>query len=323
MDKALKQRLVGASVLIALAVIVLPMMFSGRAQSLSQQSQKIELPPQPGELSFATRRFPVTDPQQNTQSAENRDAVSAIKLPSVSSAPADQADEKAAPEKSPEGAPAGGDDTPDQAPMDPSGNSGLASSEPSSSGPVPDAVTRSPDPDPPAPDGTGRYVVQVGSLGSAGNASRLMASLQHHGFPVLLDVIKSDVGQLNRVRVGPYQNETEAAQASARISAELEGVSPRVVDLQPDESAPVTRPADPLLRWVVQVGSFANSSNAERLVTQIREAGMSAYGETLTSSAMSIYRVRVGPFLEREEALRSKQQLADRLSVDGIVMSID
>jgi DedD protein len=320
MDKALKQRLVGASVLIALAVIVLPMMFSGRPESFSQQSQKIELPPQPGELSFETRRFPVTDPQQNVQPAVNRDAVSTNRLPSVPSAPADQA----APEKTQEVPQAGSDDTPDQAPMDTTpGNSGLAPSAPSSTGPVQGVETKSPDPDSPAASATGRYVVQVASLGSAENASRLMTSLRQHGFPVLLDDISSDVGQINRVRVGPYQNETEATQASARIGAELEGVSPRVVDLQPDESAPATRPADPLVRWVVQVGSFADASNAERLVTQIREAGMSAYGETLTSSATSIFRVRVGPFLEREEALRIKQQLADRLSVDGVVMSVD
>ncbi len=324
MDKALKQRLVGASVLIALAVIVLPMMFSGRPGSFSQQTQKIELPPQPGELSFETRRFPVTDPQENTPPAENRDAVSANRLPSISTAPADKTDEKAAAEKSHEGPQAGADDAPDQTPMDATpGNPDLAPSEPSSTGPVQGVVVESPDSDSPAASGTGRYVVQVASLGSAENASLLMATLQHNGFPVLLDVIKSDVGQLNRVRVGPYQNETEATQASARIGAELEGVSPRVVDLQPDESAAVTQPADPLVRWVVQVGSFADSSNAERLVAQIREAGMSAYGETVTSSATSIFRVRVGPFLEREEALRIKQQLADRLSVDGVVMSVD
>jgi DedD protein len=320
MDKALKQRLVGASVLIALAVIVLPMMFSGRPESFSQQSQKIELPPQPGELSFETRRFPVTDPQQNVQPTVNRDAVSTNRLPPVPGAPADQA----APEKTQEVTQAGSDDTPDQAPMDTTpGNSGLVSSAPSSTGPVQGVETKSPDPDSSAAGATGRYVVQVASLGSAENASRLMTSLRQHGFPVLLDVISSDVGQINRVRVGPYQNETEATQASARIGAELEGVSPRVLDLQPDESAAATRPADPLVRWVVQVGSFADSSNAERLVTQIREAGMSAYGETLTSSAASIFRVRVGPFLEREEALRVKQQLADRLSVDGVVMSVD
>ena len=44
MDIALKQRLVGASVLIALAVIVLPMLLGG---------------PQPAELDFETRRYPI------------------------------------------------------------------------------------------------------------------------------------------------------------------------------------------------------------------------------------------------------------------------
>ena len=59
MDKALKQRLVGASVLIALAVVVLPMLLGGRPGDKTQQAQKIELPPQPAELDFETRRYPV------------------------------------------------------------------------------------------------------------------------------------------------------------------------------------------------------------------------------------------------------------------------
>ncbi len=324
MDKALKQRLVGASVLIALAVIVLPMLFSSRPESSLQQAQKIELPPQPGELSFATRRFPVTVPQEHTQPAENRAAVSASRLPAVSSAVPDRTEEKVPPEESHDDTQAVTDVAPDQAQMDTTpGTSGLTSSEPSSTGPVPGTATAAAESISPAANGTGRYVVQVASLGSSENASRLMASLQHNGFPVLLDVINSAVGQLNRVRVGPYENETDAAQASTRIGKELEGVSPRVVDLQPDQSVPVTRPADPLARWVVQVGSFADSSNAEKLVAQIRGAGMSAYSETVTSAATSIFRVRAGPFLEREEAMRSKQQLSDRLSIDGIVMSAD
>ena len=59
MDKALKQRLVGASVLIILAVIVLPMLLGGRSDTLKTESRQIELPPTPGELSFETRRFPL------------------------------------------------------------------------------------------------------------------------------------------------------------------------------------------------------------------------------------------------------------------------
>ena len=59
MDKALKQRMVGASVLIALAVIVLPMLLGGRPEGETQQTRKIELPAKPPEISFETRRYPI------------------------------------------------------------------------------------------------------------------------------------------------------------------------------------------------------------------------------------------------------------------------
>ena len=52
MDIALKQRLVGASVLIALAVIVLPMLLGGRPEGTVTESRNIEIPEQPGELKF-------------------------------------------------------------------------------------------------------------------------------------------------------------------------------------------------------------------------------------------------------------------------------
>ena len=67
MDKALKQRLVGASVLIILAVIVLPMLLSGRSDTLKQESRQIELPPKPEELSIETRRFPVGIPDKTSK----------------------------------------------------------------------------------------------------------------------------------------------------------------------------------------------------------------------------------------------------------------
>ena len=64
MDKALKQRLVGAIVLIIFAVIVLPMLLSGRSDTLKQESREIEVPPRPDELSLETRRFPVGVPNR-------------------------------------------------------------------------------------------------------------------------------------------------------------------------------------------------------------------------------------------------------------------
>ena len=58
MDQALKQRLVGATVLIILGVILLPMLLSGQSD-LSNESPAIELPDKPPELSMDKRRFPI------------------------------------------------------------------------------------------------------------------------------------------------------------------------------------------------------------------------------------------------------------------------
>lgn len=324
MDKALKQRLVGASVLIALAVIVLPMLLSGRPQGSSQQSQKIDLPPRPDELSFETRRFPIDTPQgtpapeakrddepvnlppplasaeqvtqpetqveQVTENKSNGLTVAAARVNEELTAPSDQ--ETSIPDSSIDGSPAV-----DQ----------IASA-------VQPVVSSS---------SSGRYVVQVASFGSAENASRLMTTLQTKNLPVLMDTIESELGKLNRVRVGPFANESDASTVSQQIGKEIEGVRPRVVDLQPEQTADAVVAADALVRWVVQAGSFAEPSNAETLVQQLRKDGLSAYSETLSTSSSSIHRVRIGPFLERDEAMRTKQLLADNLSIDGVVMSAE
>ena len=248
MDKALKQRLVGASVLIALAVIVLPMLLSGRPENASQQSQKIELPPRPDELTFETRRFPVTEPPANSRPAQEPVA----KPDGGALATAKKAPAKAGEEKASE-VPADRTRQPDR---DKPAQAGVRATQESTSPRVPaenelpavKAVKANSGPSGQEQQPIGHYVVQVASLGSAKNAGHLMASLQNKGFPVLLDTIDSDAGRLNRIRVGPFEKEAEAEQVSARIAREMTGVSPRVVDLQPDQSSAL--PA-PLIHWNV------------------------------------------------------------------------
>jgi len=344
MDKALKQRLVGASVIIALAVVILPMLLSGRPESDSQQSQKIELPPRPEELSFETRRFPVSDPGKESATTGEPDAASSDLRQQVLTAPAVKAIDRT-PEAQPQDHEPQEQQAQDQQPApEPAKTAANADVGPGQAAPgealaIAGEAALTPTPSPASPDmaatapvklepvpaetGTGRYVVQVASLSSAENASKLASALGQKGFPVLVDTTESDVGRLNRVRVGPYPSESAAVQASARIGKELDGVSPRVLDLQPEQTAQVTNPADPLVRWVVQLGSFSDADNAERLVQKLRDGGMNAYQEKVTSAAVSIFRVRVGPFLEREEAIRTSQKLSEQFAVDGVVMSAD
>jgi DedD protein len=314
MDIALKQRLVGAVVLIALAVVVLPMLLGGRPEESAQEAQKIELPPQPSELNFETRRYPIG--QTATAPAPGGDDQEARPLPESLPQPAadpgavthveiePRAFEDALQEDS--GAVAAEDQAPDAAPV-----------------PAVAAVAQPNQRPVETPAAGGRYVVQVASFGSIANANRLAETLRGQGYSVLSDTVRSDVGTLQRVRIGPYGSEAAANAAVAQVRKQVSDVKPRVVDLQPNQAAQVTTPSDPLVRWVVQLGSFSSIDNADRLVEKVRAEGHSAYKEALTSSGSTIYRVRVGPFLEREEAIRVDSLIAERLSMDGVVMSAD
>lgn len=324
MDIALKQRLVGAVVLIALAVVVLPMLLGGRPEQSAQEAQKIELPPQPSELNFQTRRYPVgeaaTAPSRDSEEDNARRLPDSLPQPEVEPGAVThvEIEPRAFQDALQEDAGADGAESPtaDTAPLQ-------AQAE-ARSAPTPVAAeqpARGPT-EPPAASG-GRYVVQIASFGSIGNANRLADTLRGQGYSVLSDTVRSDVGTLHRVRIGPYGTEAEANAAVAQVRQQVGDVKPRVVDLQPEQAAQVTTPSDPLVRWVVQLGSFSSTDNADRLVAKVRAEGHSAYKEAVSSSGSTVYRVRVGPFLEREEAIRVDGLIAERLSLDGVVMSAD
>ena len=286
MDTALKQRLVGASVLIALAVVVLPMLLGGRPDGDAPESQKIGLPPQPSELDFETRRYPIGEQVPKPQADRSEAVVKPLPTPDpvVESIPDREA---------------------------------LPSIEIAEEPPVEVIPLET------QPEDTGRYIVQVASFGAVDNAKRLSEALRSYGYSVKTDTVKSDVGTLHRVRVGPYGTESEANGVVSRLQTQVGDIKPRVMDLQPEKVAQVTRPSDPLVRWVVQVGSFSNAANADKLVARLRLDSMTAYKEEISSSGSTIYRVRVGPFLEREEAIRVDKQIMERMSIDGVVMSAD
>lgn len=330
MDIALKQRLVGASVLVALAVVVLPMLLGGRPESGVQETQTIELPPQPSELDFQTRRYPIGEtpsvPQRAPEEAPSGDATATLPQPQRSPEPSPPAESGEEADPDAEGTDKRGavahveleprefqDALPDDTVPATAAADREAAPEPSAA-----KVTV-----PAAASGGGRYVVQVASFGSTDNAKRLSETLRGSGYAVLSDTVTSDVGTLHRVRVGPYASEAEASAAAARLRQQVSDVKPRVVDLQPEKAAQVTTPSDPLVRWVVQLGSFSSTANADSLVERVRAEGFSAFKESISSSGSTIYRVRVGPFLDRDEAIRVDKLIAERLAVDGVVMSAD
>jgi DedD protein len=335
MDKALKQRLVGASVLIILAVIVLPMLLSGRSDTLKQESREIEIPPKPEELSIQTRRFPVGVPDQPTTPEEKGvDAAAAqqqqpasvdpLRLPvnpgSENQEALTQTDNPPAAELSPAA----------EVPESPvTENSANEATQPASVE-KPPAVTsiilntgadeqKDKQAAGEAMQDMPRYLVQVASFSSEKNANALAGRLRADNLPVLMDVVERPAGLLHRVRVGPYVQRSAADELVAELSSSMTDLNPRVLDLRPDESSPVSTPSDPLVRWVVQVGSFGNSESADALVAKLRLAGLPAFAEKVSSSQGTAFKVRIGPELSRERATQLAQRVKAEHNLEAFV----
>jgi DedD protein len=99
----------------------------------------------------------------------------------------------------------------------------------------------------------------------------------------------------------------------------MKDLTPRVLDLRPDDSAPVSTPSDPLVRWVVQVGSFSSLKSAGDLVAKLRLAGLSAFSEKVTSATGTVYKVRIGPELDREKAAELARKVKTEHQLDAFV----
>jgi len=83
------------------------------------------------------------------------------------------------------------------------------------------------------------------------------------------------------------------------------------------ESAEFTRSLDGA--WIVQLGSFGDAANANRLREKVRDKGYSAHLQTINTSSGTMTRVFAGPFVERQDADKAKSQLDSTFSINSLV----
>ena len=99
-----------------------------------------------------------------------------------------------------------------------------------------------------------------------------------------------------------------------RVAAEQPAPDP-VPERQPPPTEP--REATPTTSatgmWAVQLGSFGNQENAERLAADLRSQGYAAFLSKLATGSGELHRVRVGPQKDRESA----EAMAERLQKAG------
>jgi DedD protein len=85
------------------------------------------------------------------------------------------------------------------------------------------------------------------------------------------------------------------------------------------EAKPAPAPAKVLSGWVVQLASLASKSNAMALQEKLRGLGYTAFVEEIKMPQGVLYRVRVGPELERSNAENVRNRLEQQVQIKGIV----
>ena len=192
MERALKERIIGAAVLVALVVLVVPVFLDGPPDSDEMISERVPLPGQAEQKSQTivldrdrTEPVPATTGQASPEEPPEPQAETVVRQP--------------APKPKPEAT----SSTPEPQPVAKTPARGApAASEPA---PETQAATAST---------TGMFAVQLGSFSSQENAERLAADLRKQGFAAFLSQLATSNGQLHRVRIGP-QKDREAAEAMA------------------------------------------------------------------------------------------------------------
>jgi len=337
MEPALKQRLVGAAVLVALAVIFLPMLVQGPAPESGVANVPLDAPNAPqGE--FETRDLPLVAPEgAPAEGALGMDNTPTGSMP-PGSAPTAPVPANDIATTATVVAPATVATVPQTAAAT---TQKLPEVKPASTATAPASTAMLP-----APTAGGNYAVHFGSYATASAADKLIASLRASQLPAYREAATVDGKTMQRVRIGPFATRPQAEDARLRAAQIREGASARVVALdaeaataakpvaakpaakpeapkpvattKPDTAKPAT-PAASGTGFAVQLAAFSKSADANALRDKLRAAGFSAFTEVVNTDKGALTRVRVGPVLNRAEADQLKAQVKSKVGLDGIV----
>jgi DedD protein len=183
MERALKERIIGAIVLVIFVVLVVPIFLDGPPEDGEIVSERVLLPGQ-------------TDDQDTKTVILDRERSEPIPVAnSPQPEPLEKKEQKPVPQPVVE--------SPVQQPV------ARAEREPA---PVPPK-----DAPKPAASTTGMWAVQLGSFSSKDNAEKLAADLRKQGYAAFLSQLQTSSGTLHRVRIGPQKDRASAEAMAARL----------------------------------------------------------------------------------------------------------
>ncbi len=319
MEPALKTRLIGAAVLVAVAVIVVPMFFSGQpSQQQGGKDVSLALPGSPDQ-ELTTRTMSVAPPPAATtvsnapQAAPDGDQLATVNI--ASRRPADVHPENDAINVSPS--------TPAPAPT---------TTKPSAK-PAPKPATPAPKPTTSAPAhagspgqaANGAWLVSLGAYTNSANARDLVRRVQALGYSAHAEKVTVADKTGARITAGPFATRTAAESARLRLKQSIPSAPATLVSATSDQHGDAPASAVPSGRaggWAVQVGAYSHKDDALSVRNKLRAAGFAGYVDDVRSGGRTLWRVRVGPQTQRADAEKLRDEIKARLKLGGAVVTV-
>jgi len=333
-DTPLKQRLIGAIVLVALAVIFLPMLVKGPAPDSGVANVPISAPAAPSDGQFETRELPLVAP---TGGATGLQSGASTTQPLADSA-AVAAD------------PAPADTSPAVAAGNYAVSFGAYATEADADRVI--ASLKSAQlagfREPATINGRQAWRVRVGpyadrALAEAGRLQAVKVRNDVKAEVITLDARADTAVAATPAATAPTPSASSAAAAPAGNTVKTESLPAEPVAAakpEPKPAAPkpepkpapapkpetaVAAPAAPAapaassVGFAVQLGAFGQAAEANALRDKVRAAGFSAFVEQVRTDKGTLNRVRVGPVANRADAENLKAQVAAKVGVAGMV----
>lgn len=219
MDKALKQRMVGAVVLIALGVIFIPMLLDGGSGEDGERRVELDIPAAP-DRDYRSRRLPL-DERDSGEMEESRGQVDRESEPAPAEGPRAAADREAA------AADDGSDritgaGSPGGSQSDETGGDGEDAGESAPPESESQVADREPESGEAADKPLGNWFVQVGSFSQESNAGELRDRLREAGYAAFVESSTVEGKTTHRVRVGPEMDRSRAESQRKEIQSEFD-----------------------------------------------------------------------------------------------------
>ncbi len=316
MDSALKHRLVGAAVLIALAVIFVPMFFSSTPPKQENTTVGLSIPPVP-ERNFETRNLAIDAPGKATTTPVPKPVV----------APADKVTTVTT------DTPASSGTVDKPAPVEP--KSAAAENKPATDtkpvAALPIVVPKPAPAPPPAPtaQADGRFLIGLGVYADETHAKALVDKVKKLGYPAFTEATEYQGKAALRVRVGPYADRAAAEGVRLKIKQAEDKVPSSVVDVgdkpvSATDASPAAKPAQvPAANraggFAVQVGAFKSEEEANKLRDRMRNGGVASFVEKGAVGDTTWWKVRAGPYADKPGAEAAQASIKQKFQITGMV----